>query len=59
MIAEGRVVSQDYFATMQIPLMGGERCAHQPLGGTRDAVVNPHVRQPLSRWMAVGRRAPR
>ena len=26
MVAESRVVSPDYFATMQIPLVGGERC---------------------------------
>lgn len=40
MIAEGRVVSPDYFATMRIPLMGGERCGTQPLGGAKDVVVN-------------------
>jgi putative ABC transport system permease protein len=40
MIAESRVVSPDYFATMRIPLVGGERCGHQPLGGPSDVVVN-------------------
>jgi hypothetical protein len=49
MIAEGRVVSPDYFATMQIPLVGGERCGHQPLGGSRDVVVN---RTFASRYLA-------
>jgi putative ABC transport system permease protein len=40
MIAEGRVVSPDYFETMRIPLMGGERCAPQPFDGPRDLMVN-------------------
>jgi putative ABC transport system permease protein len=49
MIAESRVVSPDYFATMRIPLVGGERCGHQPLGGPRDVVVN---RAFASRYLA-------
>ena len=49
MIAESRVVSPDYFATMRIPLVGGERCDHQPLGGPRDVLVN---RTFASRYLA-------
>jgi hypothetical protein len=40
MIAESRFVSPDYFATMRIPLVGGERCGQQPVGSARDVVVN-------------------
>jgi putative ABC transport system permease protein len=38
--AESRVVSPDYFATMGIPVVGGERCGQPPLGHARDVVVN-------------------
>ena len=40
MIAENRVVSADYFATMRIPQIGGERCGSTSLGGTMDVLVN-------------------
>jgi putative ABC transport system permease protein len=48
-IAESRVVSPDYFATMGIPLIGGERCGDQARGGTGDVVVN---RAFASRYLA-------
>jgi predicted permease len=49
MVAENRIVSADYFATMRIPLLGGERCGRQPPGGTRDVAVN---RTFASRYLA-------
>ena len=49
MVAEGRVVSADYFATMRIPLMGGELCRRQPLGTPNEVVVN---RTFASRYLA-------
>ena len=49
MIAESRVVSPDYFATMGIPLIGGERCGDQARGGSSDVVVN---RTFASRYLA-------
>jgi putative ABC transport system permease protein len=49
MIAESRVVSADYFATMRIPLVGGERCGRQSLGGPSDVIVN---RTFASRYLA-------
>ena len=39
-VAEGRFVSPDYFATMGIPVVGGERCSQQSPGGARDVMVN-------------------
>jgi putative ABC transport system permease protein len=56
MIAENRVVSADYFATMRIPQMGGERCGSQQLGGTMDVLVNrTFASRYLDRWpSAVG-----
>jgi putative ABC transport system permease protein len=48
-IAESRVVSPDYFATMGIPLIGGERCGDQARGGPGDVVVN---RMFASRYLA-------
>jgi predicted permease len=40
MAAESRFVSPEYFATMRIPLLAGERCGRQPLGSALDVVVN-------------------
>ena len=40
MVAEQRFVSSDYFATMEIPLVGGERCRQQPLTAAKDVMVN-------------------
>ena len=51
-IAESRVVSPDYFATMRIPLIGGERCGRPGPRGVR-ADGEPHVRESLSRRRAV------
>ena len=48
-IAESRVVSPDYFATMGIPLIGGERCSDRARGGSSDVVVN---RTFASRYLA-------
>jgi putative ABC transport system permease protein len=39
-IAESRLVSPEYFATMQIPLLAGEPCSRQPLRAARDVMVN-------------------
>lgn len=39
-VAESRVVSPEYFATLQIPLMQGETCRRQPPGAPQDAMVN-------------------
>jgi putative ABC transport system permease protein len=51
MISESRVVSPEYFATMQIPLMGGEPCRRAPAGGTREAMVNrTFATRYLSAW---------
>jgi putative ABC transport system permease protein len=49
MIAENRVVSAAYFATMRIPQLGGERCGTEHLGGTMDGLVN---RTFASRYLA-------
>jgi predicted permease len=48
-IADSRVVSPDYFATMGVPLVGGERCGTQPLGRPHEVVVN---RTFASRYLA-------
>ncbi len=56
MVAESRVVSAEYFATMQIPLVAGQPCARRPLGGTADVMVNQtFATRYLSGWSsAVG-----
>ncbi len=55
-IAESRVVSPEYFATMQIPLVAGQPCAPRPLGGATDVMVNQtFMTRYLSGWSsAVG-----
>lgn len=40
LVAENRVVSPEYFATMQIPLLEGSPCREQPRGSVRDVMVN-------------------
>ncbi len=40
MVAEGRVVSPEYFATMQIPVLAGEPCRGQPFGTPNDVMIN-------------------
>ena len=40
MVAEGRVVSPEYFATMQIPVLAGEPCRTQPFGTTSEVMIN-------------------
>ncbi|HJR69423.1 MAG TPA: ABC transporter permease, partial [Gammaproteobacteria bacterium] len=39
-IAEQRVVSPSYFATMAIPLLAGETCRRQPADGVQELVIN-------------------
>jgi putative ABC transport system permease protein len=39
-IAEQRVVSPSYFATMAIPMLGGETCRRQPADGVQEVVIN-------------------
>jgi putative ABC transport system permease protein len=52
-IAQGRVVSPTYFATMQIPLLTGEHCRQRP-GGPPEVMIN---RAFATRYLA-GRSAP-
>ncbi len=40
LVAESRVVSAEYFATMKIPLVGGEICRRRPFGAPRQLLVN-------------------
>jgi putative ABC transport system permease protein len=47
--AQRRFVSPEYFATMQIPVLEGERCPRQPRGGPRLVMVNQAFR---SRYLA-------
>jgi predicted permease len=55
-VAESRMVSPEYFATLQIPLVEGEMCRRQPPDGPPDAMVNQtFVRRYLSaRLSAIG-----
>jgi putative ABC transport system permease protein len=54
MPAESRVVSPEYFATLQVPLLGGANCARGPLAAPRDLMVNrSFVNRYLSRWPSV------
>ncbi len=39
-LAEGRAVSPEYFATMRIPLLAGQPCRRQAEGGAYEAMVN-------------------
>ncbi|RPI27624.1 MAG: FtsX-like permease family protein, partial [Acidobacteria bacterium] len=56
MVAENRVVSAEYFATMQIPLVSGQPCTRRPLDGVSDIMVNrAFATRYLSGWSsAVG-----
>jgi putative ABC transport system permease protein len=40
LVAEGRMVSPEYFATMQIAVVGGETCTRQPMDTPREVMVN-------------------
>jgi putative ABC transport system permease protein len=40
LVAENRVVSAEYFATMKIPLVEGEMCRRQPFGAPMPLMVN-------------------
>jgi putative ABC transport system permease protein len=40
LVAEGRVVSAEYFRTMKIPLVEGEMCRRQPFGAPMQLMVN-------------------
>jgi predicted permease len=40
MVAEGRVVSPEYFATMQMPVVAGEPCRTQPFGTPTEVMIN-------------------
>ena len=40
MVAEGRVVSPEYFATLQIPVLAGESCRSQPFGAASEVMIN-------------------
>jgi putative ABC transport system permease protein len=40
MVAESRVVSPEYFATMQIPLVEGRSCVRQAPGGATELMIN-------------------
>ena len=49
--AERRIVSSEYFDTMKIPIVEGERCTRQRRGGERLAVINEAFRSRyLSDW---------
>jgi putative ABC transport system permease protein len=51
MVAESRVVSPEYFATMKIPLLEGEGCRRQPVDAPRVILVNrAFVSRYLSGW---------
>ena len=58
MVAERRVVSPEYFETMKIPLVQGQRCRRQPRGAAVDVMVNSEfVRRYLEeRPSPIGRR---
>jgi predicted permease len=54
MVAESRFVSPEYFAAMQIPLMGGDVCGRQPRTAAKDVMVNRSFAiRYLSRWPSV------
>jgi putative ABC transport system permease protein len=51
LVAESRIVSPEYFAVMQIPVVGGELCRSQPRGSTRAVMLNrTFVTRYLSGW---------
>lgn len=50
-IAESRVVSPEYFATLQIPLLQGARCTRMARGAERPLMVNEaFASRYLARW---------
>jgi len=52
--AESRSVSPEYFATLQVPVLGGATCARVPLSAPRELMVNrAFVNHYLSRWPSV------
>jgi putative ABC transport system permease protein len=56
LVAEQRLVSSEYFATMKIPIVDGEVCARQPRDGPRQVLINEAFRlRYLSDWpVAIG-----
>jgi putative ABC transport system permease protein len=51
LVAESRLVSAEYFATMKIPLVEGEMCRRQPFGAPTQLMVNRAFRSRyLSGW---------
>ena len=51
MVADSRTVSPEYFATLQIPVVGGQLCRRQPREATREVMVNrTFATRYLSQW---------